>query len=219
MKNKFIIIISSLAFLFSCSDENKVDIIGSGNIIEDTRMLSSFNSVTIDGIIDISITQGQSPSVIVKADDNVIDQIITEVTNDNLNIELVSGNYNNVSLEVQLVMPQIVMLNRAGTGQASLDNFNNISTLEIIKSGTGNIMMSGIGQNLDIEKDGTGSINGFGFEVDACDISSSGTGDIEITCLTSLTGSLNGTGDLLYKGSPSLILVEENGTGEVIDAN
>jgi len=66
----------TLLMLTGC---NVIGEIGSGNVIRQERKVSSFNGIEVSGVFHVDLTQGTTNSVIVEADDNLMDIIRTEV--------------------------------------------------------------------------------------------------------------------------------------------
>jgi len=67
-----------------------VAIRGSGDVIEETREISDFDRVSLDGIGEIILTQGDTTSLVVEAEDNLMQYIRTSVRGDELTIDIKS---------------------------------------------------------------------------------------------------------------------------------
>ena len=74
----------TLLIIVSC---NVIGEIGSGNVIREERKVSSFNGIEVSGAYDIKLIQGTANSVIIEADDNLMDLIRTEVRGSTLVID------------------------------------------------------------------------------------------------------------------------------------
>jgi len=57
---------------------------GSGTIVTEDRSVSGFDKVDLQSIGNLTIIEGDSESLTIKADDNVMQYITTEVFNDTL---------------------------------------------------------------------------------------------------------------------------------------
>lgn len=62
-------------------------LLGSGNVISETRTVEPFHSVELNGIGTLSVTQDGSPEVKLEAEDNILPVIRTRVENGILIIE------------------------------------------------------------------------------------------------------------------------------------
>jgi hypothetical protein len=122
MKNFIFLLIASLSFV-SCSV-----ISGNGDIQDVKRNIPEFHEVKTSGSINIEIKEGDSYSVTVENDENLIPFIVTDVEAGVLNIHYQYGsNISNDHAKVFITAP-------------SLD--------KIIASGSGNINGNGIMKNV-----------------------------------------------------------------------
>jgi len=83
------VIVTIVISLFLCSCEFNFAVInGNGNVVNDERVIEhSFNSIEVSRGIDVELSMDQNPKVLVIADKNLIDVIITEVKNNTLYIK------------------------------------------------------------------------------------------------------------------------------------
>jgi hypothetical protein len=65
-----------------------VEIVESGNVVTEDRQVSGFDGIAFDGIGELIITQGDTESLTVQADENVMPHIVTEVRGSELNIHM-----------------------------------------------------------------------------------------------------------------------------------
>lgn len=218
MKNYLYLILLLITVLPSCSDDEPTDFIGSETITTQNRSLSDFDALEVSSIIDVSVTYDPEQEVSVRANDNIIDRVITQVVGNTLVIDLEDGTYTDVSISIDIGIPTLTRINNEGTGDIDINNFENLSKLDVESIGTGNITAIGSTQKLSIDLTGTGSFRGFEFTASNVDVQLTGTGNVEINCIEKLEGSITGTGNIYYLGNPD-IDVNSTGTGKVINAN
>jgi len=214
----FAFTIFAMSIFASCDDDDQDRYIGSDIIIPENRDLSNFNSIDVSSIIDVNVTFDNAQSVIVTANDNIMDRVETDVSGNTLVINLKNGNYDNVSIKVDITIPDLSEIQNEGTGNVSIKEFDNLDNLTIKSTGTGNVIAEGMAQNLLIELTGTGNFKGFDFIAKSINAQLTGTGNIEVFCSDELEGTITGTGNIYYKGNPE-IDVSVTGTGKVINAN
>jgi len=167
---------------------------GNGNIISEERTVEGFNGVKLEGVANINVYPGKNYRVIVKADSNLMDRVLTTVSGNILHISQKSGPFNATELAIDVYMPEIK---------------------SIILSGTGNLkVFNGNSSELSISKSGTGNIDAQDFQVQNVTINQSGTGNTKIWATNNLNGSLSGTGNIYYKGNPE-INVNITGVGNI----
>ena len=85
-------------------------------------------------------------------------------------------------------------------------------------TGSGNIKLEGLGDELDIRITGSGDVAAFNLDVVRARVEITGSGNAEVSVEDELDVKISGSGDVRYKGNPSLD-VNISGSGRVVDAN
>lgn len=217
MKTLFYITITFIALILtSCSkDDNYV---GSGNMVSEYRNVDSFTKVSSESTFKINIHQGTTQSVEVIADDNIMNKVRTVVSNNELKIYLSEGNYKDITIEVNITMPNLNGLKNIGSGNITVFDLISEGNIDIDNSGSGDISIAGQINTMNIRNEGSGSINGFQFMSTNCDIEIIGSGNCEVYCTNNLDVDIEGGGNVYYKGNP-LINSSISGSGSIIDSN
>jgi len=180
--------------------QNKIKVIGTGPIVIKTLDLSSFNKIENTGMADFNITIGSPQSVVLKAQQNIIDVMTYEVVNQSLKIGLDKNvtieDYEDIRFEITI--PEIK---------------------DIELTGVGDFELSGYDQNvLAVKLTGVGNINAYEMKVNTCNITLTGVGDCKVHVLNDLNVTLTGVGYVYYKGNPSLNS-KITGVGKLINDN
>jgi hypothetical protein len=190
MKKVVFVLLASMLFLTSCN-ENK----GNGNVVSEERIASGFHSITVAGVADINVHTGENYKVVVTTDDNLQDIILVEVKGNVLHVsQKRSTNFNPTRLIIDVHLPELQNISLVGVGNVEL--------------------FSGNASNLEISLSGVGNINAQNYQVENINIKHSGVGDAKVWATNSLSGTLSGVGNILYKGSPA-ISVNVSGVGRV----
>jgi hypothetical protein len=173
---------------------------GSGPIVSQPLGLKSFTRIENIGVADVNITLGDPQSVVLKAQQNIIDVLIYQVINNTFTI----GVKDNVSIK--------------NTPEITFDIVvNEISDIGLI--GAGSFQLSGGFQDeLSISLIGVGQIDAYDLEVGSCTILTSGVGDCKVNVRDELNVSIIGVGSVYYKGNPS-INPDIKGIGKLINDN
>lgn len=214
----------SFALLTSCLDDdfntgNGERFQGSGVVITETRELASFDAIVSSPVIELVVTHGMNQSVVVSSDDNLIDRVITRVSSDGLlTIELEEGSYENLTLQVNIVIPELISVENLGAGAIDIRGFTNQESLTLKNTGAASFSLEGSATELIIELLGAGNIAAFDFAANTVSINLTGSGNIEVSASELISGSLLGAGNIHYRGEPT-IDVNITGAGSVVDAN
>ncbi len=213
---------------------------GDGNVKKETRQVENFTSLSSHGSIDVKINYGNSNSIQIEADENLLPYIETTVENGKLTIKT----KDNVNLKSRSKMTMYVSMSKIDglklSGSGNIDGngeFTGDNKTEIMLSGSGNIhLSSGSFKNLDFQISGSGNINLKGGSADEITASVSGSGNIDCINLSadnvnvnisgsgnarvnankSLTANIMGSGNVFYKGSASNISTKVAGSGKAI---
>lgn len=195
------ILVVSLVGCFSNDDsQDNKKVIGTGPVITQTLDLKSFQNIQNTGIANIYVTLGSPQSVILKAQQNIIDVLTYEVINNNLMI----GIEDNISIEkAEEIRFDVVM--------------NEIHDIGIL--GVGSYELSGDFQDeLSISLIGVGDVDAYNLEVGRCMIVSTGVGDCRVNVRDELNVSITGVGNIYYRGNPT-ITQNVTGIGNLINDN
>jgi hypothetical protein len=235
MQRSIIFLFTSAILFASC----KKDIIkGDGPIVTQDRIVSGFTKVKIIGSADVEITQGAVFKVVVSDYSNLINELETSVTGDELRVGYKSSvAVWNSKAKVAIVMPALYSLyidgsgdflvkgifNQTGLFAATINgagdiNLTNVSADEynLRISGSGNIAIANsICKTARVNINGSGDINAFGLQCDNATVDVKGSGDTEITVAQQLTAYINGSGDIYYKGNAQ-VNATVSGSGRVI---
>lgn len=190
---------------------------GSGDIISEVRTVSNFNGIEKRGPIDLFVSYGPTYLVSVSADDNLIDEVETRVAGECLIVDWDQGCSHDIHVTVNVTLPYLEYIDSRGSGDWDIFGFDQ-DYMEIDHTGSGDIEIESDVLEVRIDKTGSGDLLAYGLFVDFVRLSKSGSGDIKITALEEITGSMNGSGDLYYKGDPIVDIVKD-GSGDIIDAN
>jgi len=217
MKTNLLLPILLLAILISsCTKDD--DYIGSGSTITETRDVSSFTKVKSEGTFIVNIYQGTEQSVEVTADDNIMNKVRTTVSNNELKLYLSDGNYTDVTLEVNITVPNLNGLKNSGIGDITVFDVSYTDNFNIDNSGSGDITIKGQVSELDIRNEGSGIIYADQLISTNCKIKILGSGNCEVFCTNNLDVDIEGSGNVYFKGNPS-INTNISGSGSVIDSN
>jgi hypothetical protein len=215
-----------LAMMFgACSINVDLDLEqGSGNVVTETRPVSGFDKVLLNGIGDVTLVQGDVESLEIEAEDNVIEQISTEVKDNTLEIRFDKKTViPTKSVKFRLTMPNIhsletqgvsniqsdqittdhLQISISGTGNVDIDHLN-AEQLTINISGAGNLTARGKVREEKVSLSGAGNFTGDDLETQTARITISGLGRVTAWVTEQLDVTISGTGGVEYYGTPQI---------------
>jgi len=128
-KSRIFILFIALAVLVGCAPTT---ITGSGNVVTQEEAITDFDKVDISHSFDADISQGESFSVIIRVDDNLVDHLEVLKQGSTLKIGLKPNrNYNvrNATMEAEVTMPELTGLDLSSASQANITGFKSAKDL------------------------------------------------------------------------------------------
>lgn len=216
LKSFFFAVLAALLSVPGCDGSDSSCIEGQGPLVSRTLELASFEGIDFQVAGKVSISQGDEQLVEVRARENMIDLLNTDILQGVWGIGFRECVRDTGPVEVTITVPTLDSVALSGSG----DIIAELSTeaMATILSGTGNIELSGISPDHAITFSGSGQINAFELMTERTAITLSGSGNVEVSASEELGVVLSGVGDVFYKGNP-VLEVTVSGVGKVIDAN
>lgn len=207
---------------------------GSGIVKKENRAVAGFNSVQISGSFSVTITQDTAESLMLEADDNILEHIKTEVKDGSLEIKLAKPIRDAEALNIYLGVKSLKSLQGSGSldlksqgaltfkvldiglsGSADLDMDVAGEELNATISGSGKLRLKGNVARTSYSVSGSAQIEAFDLKSDNVSVDISGSGDADVYAATSLDVEVSGSGDVRYKGSPPKIRQSISGSGSL----
>ena len=209
----------------------------------ETRDVEAFTTVgfAISGTLYIS--QGETHTVEIEADEDVLELIETVVTDGRLRIRstqetswlswLWGGNEREGTADVYVTLPSLDGVSVAGSGDVIVqDSFTSdtfsvaiagsgdldvpvqASTVSASIAGSGSINLRGTAERLAANIAGSGDVRAEDLQVERAEVQIAGSGDCYVHARNQLSASIMGSGDVMYAGTPE---IERSvlGSGEV----
>lgn len=188
---------------------------GSGVPASQTRQVAAFHSVELAGGNNVVIRVGAKQSVVVKADDNLLDRVTTTVKAGALVIGSTPGSLTPRSpMSVEVGVPSLDALALTGSGNILVDGIET-ERLKVTLAGSGNLFGSGTATSLDVTVSGSGNARFTQLVADEVHAVVSGSGTIFVTATRRLDASVPGTGTIIYAGNPQDVAKSVTGAGAI----
>ncbi|MEP7235587.1 MAG: head GIN domain-containing protein [Ignavibacteriota bacterium] len=177
---------------------------GSGKMITEKRALSGFSGVAAGGAIELELSQADSYSVEVEADENVIGKVQTFVENGTLKIEMKETDlFENTKVHVKVTTP---VINLIGIRGASRGNARDIKTekLNIEVSGASKLVVTGTAKQVNSEVSGASKLDAKNLISEIASVECSGASTAKVHVNTSLKIDAAGASNVTYSGNPQI---------------
>jgi len=179
-----------------------ITVVGTGPVVTETLNLPPFHRIEHTGVANIIITLGSPQSVVLKAQQNIIDVLTWEVVDNTLKIGVQEKTSISVETTEDIRFEMVI---------------SEISDIGLL--GVGSFDLSGDFQDeLSVSLIGVGNIEAYDLEVGKCTILSTGVGDCRVRVRDELNVTITGVGNIYYKGNPT-ITQKITGIGNLIDDN
>lgn len=189
--------------------------IGSGNLVTREEFISDFNSIDASSGFSVVISQSNTYSVIVTADDNVIDYVDVSKSGDTLNVGVDWGTIlSSTMLKVEITMPELSRLELSTGSQGLIEDFSSDAVSIDLSAGS---QLTGYGEteSLDVNLSSGSQLDFSDFMAQNVTIESSGGSQATINVDGTLNADLSGGSQLSYIGDPTLENIETSGGSSI----
>ena len=115
---------------------------GFGSTVTQEISLSDFTGIEVNVDAQIYISQGDEVEILVKGQENIIDELETRVRNDIWEIEFDDCIEDSDVLRIYITSPSLNYIANNGSGNIKSDDILKINDLEIKNNGSGEIQLS-----------------------------------------------------------------------------
>lgn len=233
------LVILSLAVLFalpSCYiDGWNQGISGNGKVVEDVRDLDGFTGVKVSSGIDVYLSQGNSFEVIVEADENLQEVILTEVEGKMLVVKTERVNIRNAkSKKVHVTLPELSALKISSAGdlvgqtpfscedlRISVSSAGDLSIeveasqIDLDISSSGDANFAGSADEFNVSLSSAGDLNAFDLIAARVDVDVSSAGDARVHATEEISMSASSAGNIYYKGDARVMHSHSSSAGNI----
>lgn len=208
-----------------------------GNVISQTRTVSNFNKINLEGIGQLNIIQGDSESMSIEAPENILKNIETKVDDNILEISyehnwpfiffnpsnkikfnVTAKNIDEIktsgaaTINSNEIKSDNLKVEISGAGKAQINV--EVKNLETKISGAGDFIINGSAEKENISVSGAGQYNGKNLTSQEAVVRISGAGSATINASQKLDVKISGAGKVDYLGEPK-ITQEISGAGRI----
>jgi hypothetical protein len=208
---------------------------GNGNIKKETRSISGYTAISSSGAWDVMVAYGESNSIEVEGDENLLEYIETKVEKGRLTISSKNVNlHSKHKITIYVSLTKLTGVNLSGSGdiigEGKFSNdgqtefktsgsggikltFGKVKDAYVRVSGSGRIRLTGSADAIEMSISGSGSADCGDVITDDATIRISGSGNGQVYANRSVSASISGSGNASYKGTASEIKKHISGSG------
>ena len=213
------IVLATLVAGCSSDDATIETIEGSGNVVTETRELTTFHAVELNGAGEVTIEPGDSASITLAVEDNLIPYLTINVTGG----RLVIGVRENIAFQnKEMMIYRVTYPNTLDElvigGNGNMIVMSACEEMRARINGAGNITLTGSGERLTVEINGNGAVNARDYAVSEAKATVNGMGVITVNAADSIDATIGGNGNIQYVGNPR-VTQDIEGVGVVMPLN
>lgn len=212
-----------LGFMFLSSAALAQQVKGNGNLQTQTRKVSDFNGIKVSGGFAVEIKQGSNESLQIEAEENLMDNIRTEVKNNVLHIYS-EGNINSKKgMKAYVTVKDLNKVDISGgvkvTGKSTfkastfdldMSGGSHVSLaidakkIDADMSGASKVTLTGRADELKLEMSGASSVNTSELVAKRVTVDASGASSVKVHATENLVVNASGASHVAYAGSPKI---------------
>lgn len=200
--------------LFSGCGVFRPGIHGSGITQFEYRQVAPFEQVKLAGIGTVNISVGESQSVCVRTDNNLLEHVDTIVDNGQLKIKPRQKIRPSSDLIVDVTVPRLTAAKVSGAGDIHVANMIG-DRLDMSISGAGTVTANGHVNHLSASISGAGTAELDKLYAGYADVDISGAGSADVFATESVDAKISGAGSVNCFGNPKHVNKKVSGIGNI----
>jgi hypothetical protein len=224
---------ATLSTIIALSTQSCDATYGRGDLVSEDRDEKDFHAIYLDASGDVEVTKDSVFHVEVSCEENIIDDLETEVEDGVLKIYF-TRSVVNTDLRVRVSAPGFDAFEVSGSGDivvkkaisgtklsVNVDGSGSVDVQDasfdeakVTISGSGDVILDGMAEHLDVSVSGSGDLDALDFPVKTARVNVSGSGKVLLDVSNFLEAIVSGSGDIEYRGNPT-VDKQVSGSGSV----
>ena len=198
---KTYLLLALLSLFAGCHFQIHDEIKGSGVRLKQKRDVASFNSIATEGAFEIEVVCQKPESVEVEGDDNLLQLITTEVSNNVLHIRSNRSFSVNDPIKITISAPDLQGISAKGAGKFEITRIKN-DKFEIDANGATAIKVAGETKLIDIDSNGAGKVDAHKLRAARGVVEAKGVARVDVNVVEQLDVTVSGPAHVTYQGDP-----------------
>ena len=197
----------AVSFCIGCGLKSKIDLpatTGSGVTKTDSRNIVGFKKINSANAIELHVSVTNGYSIVVKADDDIIANVITKLDGDTLVLSLKEGTNTKSKISVSVTLPTLEGLDLTGATNATVTGVKS-DELTINATGAAKAKIDGETKSLKIKAVGASSVDAENLKAEKAAVESVGASSVTVEASGELDASAVGASHVVYIGEPKTL--------------
>jgi Putative auto-transporter adhesin, head GIN domain len=190
------------------------DIRGSGVAAAQERTVPPFTALDLAGSSAVTVSIGEKQAVVVRADDNLIDFVTTDVQRNTLVLGTVGSFAARSPMTVEVTVPALETVVLSGSGIVRVEGLS-AEQLTVHVPGSGLLSITGTAEQLDVSLSGAADVRLQKLVARDVVATLSGSGRLLVHATRSLDASVPGSGVIVYGGDPASVTTDASDSGVI----
>lgn len=223
-----------LCTTISLQAQNRNTVYGNNKVVKKDREAGSFDGLRVSSGIDVYLKQGDKETIVVEADENLHEYILTENEGGILRVYTEVNIRDAEEKKVYVTMKNIRSVKASSAGDVIGESAIKSDEMELSASSAGDIKLEVYARELDVDISSSGDmtltgeadileadlssagdLKAYDLKVREADISASSAGDADIHVTEKLKARSSSAGDIRYDGDPKYVDAHSSSAGSV----
>jgi hypothetical protein len=189
----------------ACSSITGDAVTGSGTLRTESRDVARFSTIELTGSGDVIIEQNGTESLSIEAEDNLLPNLTSDVSNGTLQLGTTEGVdlHHTQPVTYRVTVADLAGLRLSGSGSLTAVGITT-PAISIDISGSGDVTMDGMADNQTVTISGSGDYSARDLLSRNASAEISGSGNVTVNTLDVLNAKISGSGDATYAGNPQV---------------
>jgi hypothetical protein len=232
-KSKTFVLFLAGILLAGCGS---IPITGSGNVVTQEEAITGFDKVDISYSFEANISQGDTFSVVIRADDNLVEylQVVKEGNTLQIGLKPNHPEIRSATLEAEVTMPELAGLDLTGASHVTVTGFKSAQALVVDASGASHlrgdieagdltfnldggseVILTGSAENATIKASGSSEVDLSAFSVVDANVEAGGASQVAVNASGRLDVDASNSAQVYYLGSPTLGKMDTSGSASI----
>ena len=199
----------------ACSSATGSAVTGSGDLRTESRDVGGFSAIELLGSGDVIIEQDGTESLSIEAEDNLLTDLTSDVSNGTLRLVTADGVslHPTLAITYRVTVKDLAGLQLSGSGSVTAAGITT-PAISIDISGSGDVTIDGTADSQTVTISGSGDYNAGDLGTRNSTAEISGSGNVTVHALDTLDAEISGSGNTTYTGTPQ-VTQDISGSGEL----